>query len=47
MKLKTRIKRLKKQLSKKALREPKTKSQMRDRVNYDRVNLIWSKRYDK
>ena len=47
MKLKTRIKRLKKRLGKKALRDPKTKSQMRDRVNYDRVNNIWSKRYDK
>jgi hypothetical protein len=45
MKLKTRIKILKKRLGSKALREPKTKSQMRDRVIYDRVNNIWSKRY--
>ncbi len=46
MKLKTRIKRLKKRLSNKALREPKTKSQILDRVNYDRVNTIWRKRYE-
>jgi cytidylate kinase len=46
MKLKTRIKRLKKRLGKKALRDPKSKSQIRDRMNYDRVNNIWSKRYE-
>jgi hypothetical protein len=45
MKLKTRIKRLRKRLGKKALREPKTKSQIRDRINYDRVSMIWNKRY--
>ena len=45
MKLKTRIKRLRKRLGKKALREPKTKSQIRDRINYDRVTIIWNKRY--
>ena len=45
MKLKTRIKRLRKRLGKKALREPKTKSQIRDRINYDRVSIIWNKRY--
>lgn len=46
MKLKTRIKRLRKQLGRKALREPRTKPQIRDRINYDRVNTIWNKRYN-
>jgi len=45
MKLKTRIRRLRKRLGRKALREPKTKSQMKDRINYDRVSVIWNKRY--
>ena len=30
----------------KALREPRTKPQIRDRINYDRVNTIWRKRYE-
>ena len=46
MKLKTRIRRLKKRLGQKALREPKTKSQILTRLNYDRVSRIWSRRYE-
>jgi len=46
VKLKTRIKRLKKRLGQKALREPKTKSQRLTRLNYDRVCKIWMDRYE-
>jgi len=46
MKLKIRIKKLKKRLGHKALREPKTKSQVLTRLNYDRVSGIWSRRYE-
>jgi len=45
-KLKTRIRRIKKKIEKKALREPRTKSQIRDRINYDRVQYIWQRRYE-
>jgi len=38
---------LKKRLDKKALREPKTRPQKIDRINWDRVNLILYKRYEK
>jgi len=46
MKLKTRIKKLKKRLGQKALREPKTKSQRLTRLNYERVYKIWMERYE-
>ena len=38
---------LKKRLDKKALREPKTRPQKIDRINWDRVNLILYRRYEK
>jgi len=47
MKLKTRIKHLKNRLAKKALRDPRTKREIRIRVLYERVNNIWRKRYEK
>ena len=37
---------IKKRLDKKALREPKTRPQWRDRINWDRVNYILYKRYE-
>ena len=36
---------LKKRLDKKALREPKTRPQKIDRINWDRVNTILIRRY--
>jgi hypothetical protein len=36
---------LKKRLDKKALREPKTKPQIVDRINWDRLNTILIRRY--
>jgi len=36
---------LKKRLDKKTLREPKTKPQKIDRINWDRVNTILNSRY--
>lgn len=44
--LKTKIKNIKKRLEKKALREPRTRSQKIDRLNYDRVKDIWRRRYE-
>ena len=38
---------IKKRLDKKALRDPKTRPQKIDRINWDRVNLILYKRYEK
>ena len=38
---------IKKRLDKKTLREPKTRPQWRDRINWDRVNRILNKRYEK
>jgi hypothetical protein len=38
---------LKKRLDKKTLREPKTRPQRIDRINWDRVNTILDKRYEK
>ena len=38
---------LKKRLDNKALRDPKTKSQWRDRINWDRVSTILHRRYEK
>jgi len=38
---------LKKRLDKKTLREPKTRPQKIDRINWDRVNTILYKRYEK
>ena len=36
---------LKKRLDKKTLREPKTRPQKIDRINWDRVNTILNSRY--
>ena len=38
---------LKKRLDKKTLREPKTRPQRIDKINWDRVNTILDKRYEK
>ena len=38
---------LKKRLDKKTLREPKTRPQKIDKINWDRVNTILDKRYEK
>ena len=38
---------LKKRLDKKTLREPKTRPQKIDKINWDRVNTILNKRYEK
>ena len=38
---------LKKRLDKKTLREPKTRPQKIDKINWDRVNTILVKRYEK
>ena len=38
---------LKKRLDNKALRDPKTKSQWRDRINWDRVSTNLNSRYEK
>ena len=38
---------IKKRLDKKTLREPKTRPQWRDRINWDRVNTILNNRYEK
>ena len=45
-KLKKRLLKIKKHLDKKALRDPKTRPQMRDRINWDRIKTILSRRYD-
>ena len=37
---------IKKRLDVKALREPKTRPQWRDRINWDRVRTILIRRYD-
>ena len=39
--------RIKKRLDKKALREPKTRPQKIDRINWDRVYTILHRRYEK
>ena len=38
---------LKKRLDRKTLREPKTRPQKIDKINWDRVNTILDKRYEK
>ena len=38
---------IKKRLDKKTLREPKTRPQKIDRINWDRVNIILNDRYEK
>ena len=38
---------IKKRLDKKTLREPKTRPQKIDRINWDRVNIILNNRYEK
>ena len=38
---------LKKRLDKKTLREPKTRPQKIDKINWDRVNTILDRRYEK
>ena len=38
---------IKKRLDKKTLREPKTRPQKIDRINWDRVNTILDNRYEK
>ena len=44
--LKKKLLKIKKRLDVKALREPKTRPQWRDRINWDRVRTILNKRYD-
>jgi hypothetical protein len=39
--------RIKKRLDKKTLREPKTRPQKIDRINWDRVSTILHRRYEK
>ena len=38
---------IKKRLDKKALRDPKTRPQLLDRINWDRVSTILNRRYEK
>ena len=38
---------LKKRLDNKTLREPKTRPQWKDRINWDRVSTILYRRYEK
>ena len=38
---------IKKRLDKKALREPRTRPQLLDRINWDRVYTILHRRYEK
>ena len=38
---------IKKRLDKKALRDPKTRPQKIDRINWDRVSTILHRRYEK
>ena len=44
--LKIRLRKIKNNLDKKALRDPKTPRQKLDRENWGRVVWIWSKRYE-
>ena len=44
--LKKKLKKLKKGLEKKVLRDPRTNPQLRDRLNWERVRIILNKRYD-
>ena len=44
--LKKRLLKIKKRLDKKALRDPRTAPQMRDRINWDRIKNILNRRYD-
>jgi len=44
--LKKELLKIKKRLDEKTLREPKTNPQLRDRINWDRVQTILNKRYD-
>ena len=44
--IKKRLLKIKKRLGVKALREPKTRPQWRDRINWDRVRTILIRRYD-
>ena len=44
--LRKRLLKIKKRLDKKALRDPRTRPQMRDRINWDRIKTILYKRYD-
>jgi len=44
--LKKRLLKIKKRLDEKTLREPKTRPQLLDRLNWDRVQTILNKRYD-
>ena len=44
--LRKRLLKIKKRLDKKALRDPRTRPQMRDRINWDRIKNILNKRYD-
>ena len=44
--LKKKLLKIKKRLDEKALREPKTKPQIRDRHNWERVRSILNKRYE-
>ena len=45
-KLKKRIFKIKKRLDSRALRMPKTKPQIRDRLNWERVYAVIRKRYE-
>ena len=44
--LKKKLLKIKKRLDEKALRDPKTKPQIRDRYNWERINTILNKRYE-
>ena len=46
MKLKTKIKHCLKKLNRRALREPKTREQIKIRLLWERVSYIWRKRYE-
>ena len=45
-KLEKKLRKIKKHLDTKAFRDPKTRPQMRDRINWDRIKNILNKRYD-
>ena len=44
--LKKELLKIKKRLDEKTLREPKTRQQLIDRLDWDRVQTILNKRYD-
>ena len=44
--LEKKLIKIKKHLDKKALRDPKTRPQMHDKINWNRIKTILYKRYD-